>query len=95
MLILFLVQSERGEGDTGDPDTAASVIASSATQHVFDRGVCFTYTRRSVPTDEFGESYLLTIGLILKNQEAKQDVLSKLDSELYLIIMDQCTTWPL
>ena len=35
MLILFLVQSERGEGDTGDPDTAASVIASSVTQHVF------------------------------------------------------------
>ena len=57
------------------------------------RGVCFTYTRRTVPTDEFGESYLLTIGLILKNQEAKQDVLSKLDSELYLIIMDLVMTF--
>ena len=51
------------------------------------------FTRRTVPTDEFGESYLLTIGLILKNQEAKQDVLSKLDSELYLIIMDLVMTF--
>ena len=41
---------------------------------------------------KFGESYLLTIGPYIE-EEAKQDVLSKLDSEPYLIILDLVMTF--